>query len=103
MSELVEDVIRRYEERMPGASRARHLDPLYHHQVAWMRSMLRLADIAMEDEGMPSETRARVIRTVVYGGPNPEDSELRVELNEELVKRLAEQGPAVLLPDGWQP
>jgi hypothetical protein len=56
----------------------------------------------MEDEGVPEHVRARVIRTVVYGGPDVADAELRLELNQAAVKRLAEQSPQFVLPDDFR-
>jgi len=99
VSEIVRDVIERYEQRMPGAGHARQQDAQYAHQWRWMQSMLTVADMAMEDEGVPEDVRARVIRTVVYGGPDVADAELRMELNEAAVKRLAEQPPWLVVPD----
>lgn len=103
MSRIVREAIERYEKRMPGASRARVRDPHFGYQTTWLRHMLDLADMAMEDEGVPEEVRAKVVRGVLYGYPNPADAELRVQQQELLTEALKAQTTMIVMPDGWQP
>ncbi|WP_055588658.1 hypothetical protein [Peterkaempfera griseoplana] len=88
----VDGIINRYLDHMPGASGAYLQDPAYHRDVVFLRRALALADLAMEDQGVPAESRARVIRTVVCGSPNEDEANARIEQHLADVKR-ATQGP----------
>lgn len=64
---VVDSVIRDYLARYPGAEFAYVQDTLYHREVTLLRSVLTLADMGMEDEGIPEETRVRVVRGALRG------------------------------------
>lgn len=98
--------MRRYEERMPGTARARNHDPHFNYQTTWLRHMLSLADVVMEDGGVPVEVRERVVRCLLYGSPNPAEAELRMEQQELLTEALKMQPPPTIvmpMPEGWRP
>lgn len=67
----IDEIVHRYLSRMPGAREAYHHDPAYHSQIKFMRSVFIGVDMAMEDEGVPVETRRRVLRSVMFGAPEP--------------------------------
>jgi hypothetical protein len=90
VSSLTWEEAERYRCRMAGAGKASATDPMYQFQTTWLRSMLDLADMVMEDEGVPSEVRRKVVRGVLYGSPNVADAELRVEQREVTVRHLRE-------------
>lgn len=89
MADSHNEMIRRWLERMPQASRAYHEDPTFHAQVSWLRRMLSLLDMALEDEGIGEETRLRVARTVIYGGPDESQALARIEEMQATARRAA--------------
>lgn len=101
MSRIVRDAFKRREERMADTSRARLLDPHFNYQTTLLQHVLDLADMVMEDEGVPQEVRARVVRCVLYGSPNPVDAELRMRQQEAMTEVLKTQ--PIVMPEGWQP
>jgi hypothetical protein len=101
----VDEVMDSHRARMPGAAAAGATDPNYQYHWRLMRTILALADIVMEDEDVPVDVRRRVVRGVVYGGPNVADAEHRVATAQQMAK-WAQTAPARLpLPDhlmrGW--
>ena len=92
MSDTVRSARERYQQNMPGAHEAWLNDPTHHYLVTWMDAILTAADLVMEDEGVPEETRRRVIRTVVYGGPSPADSEQRIAQEREMAREMRRTG-----------
>lgn len=88
MSDYLQQARERWSERMPGAYRAYMIDPTHHYQVDLMDAVLATVDMAMEGEGVPEETRQRVVRAVVYGSPNPADAELRMAQQKEAEREM---------------
>jgi hypothetical protein len=82
---------------MPGAQRAETFDPIHSHLTWWMDRMLHLADMVMEDEGIDSAVRAKVIRCLLYGSPNVADAELRMVQQEQLVEFARTAQPSLLV------
>lgn len=83
-----DQVISRYLRRMPGAKEAHALDPQYHAQISLLRRMLSVADMVMEDEGVPEEIRLRVIRTIMYGSPDEGAAERQQATHTKLVAAM---------------
>jgi len=100
MSRLAWEEAERYQRRMSGAGKAASTDPMYQFQTTWLRSMLDLADMVMEDEGVPPDVRRRVVRGVLYGSPNVADAELRVQQHEVMVQHLSETPATLTVPAG---
>lgn len=88
MTDHIRQARERWSERMPGAYRAYMNDATHHYQVDLVDTILATVDMAMEDEGVPEAARQRIIRTVVYGSPNPADAELRMAQNEETKREM---------------
>lgn len=88
MSNFVRGARERYQLNMPGAHEAWLNDPTHHYLVTWMDTMLTAVDMVMEDEGIAPEVRERIIRTVVYGGPNPADAEQRIAQQREAAREM---------------
>jgi hypothetical protein len=88
VSEFVKGARERYQLNMPGAHDAWLNDPSHHYLVTWLDTMLTAVDMVLEDEGVSEEVRARAIRTVVYGGPNPADAEQRIVQQRELAREM---------------
>lgn len=86
MNARVREAIDRYFARIPGAREAHTSDPVYRAQFTYMRRVLEMAEMAMEDEGIDEPTRARVIRTVVFGAPDEYASMERLRVNEQVVR-----------------
>jgi hypothetical protein len=78
----VDDLIDRWLSRIPQAAKAYHQDAYYHAQMVWMRRMLTTMDMAMEDEGVPEVIRQRVVRVVIFGGPDEVAALARMEKAE---------------------
>jgi len=82
MKGTVDDLIDRWLSRIPEAAKAYHQDAYYHSQMVWMRRMLTTMDMAMEDEGVPEVIRQRVVRVVIFGGPDEVQALARMEKAE---------------------
>lgn len=64
-----------YLRRTSLAREAAVQDGQFSMQIKWLRDVLHMLDIAMEDEGVPPETRERVLRVALYGSlENPMDA-----------------------------
>jgi hypothetical protein len=96
MSNVVNRCFGRYQERL-GGRRAYLEDPQHHWQMTWLRRMLDVIDMAMEDEGVDERSRERVIRTVLYGAPDPGEAERRIDEQQKQIELLmtAPVGPIV--------
>lgn len=79
----------RYVARFRSHRKAVHADQQHRAQIAWLRRMIDTIDMAMEDEGIGPRSRERVIRTVLYGAPDPDAALARVEEHEQLVREMA--------------
>ena len=86
----VDELISRYLARMPDAPHANAKDAQYHAEIARLRKLLTLLDMAMEDEEIPEDKRVRIIRCVIYGGPDEAaalERMQRLELDIQAVMR----------------
>jgi hypothetical protein len=98
MSRIVNESLHRFLNRMGAtAAKAGSQDATYHYQSEFLRRMLEIADMAMEDEGVTEASRERVIRTIIYGGPNEVDAEQRIHAHEQMVKLIADTPTRSLL------
>lgn len=93
MSRLVNEALDRFRARMPAPGAAERLDPVYHWKDQWMKRMLSMVDIAMEDEGVPDDVRRRVVRTLLFGAPDETDATLRIEMTEQQKQDLMRMSP----------
>jgi hypothetical protein len=105
----VDAVVHRYRARVDD-DRAARTDPQYNAQWRWMVRMLETADMAMEDEGIDPRSRERVIRTILYGAPDPAEADRRIDEHLRLVEEMRTRplGPIVVPvqpsgPPGWYP
>ena len=48
-----------------------HQDAQYHAEVARLRLMLRMIEMALKDEGVDQDVAERVVNRLVYGVPDP--------------------------------
>lgn len=96
MSSLADDVLSAYFERYGVAEKAYQLDPWTHAHIKWLNRTIAMMDIAMDDEGIPEETRRRVLRTVVYGSADdPQVALDRMADQEEKIKSLMLQSSTI--------
>ncbi|WP_218976710.1 hypothetical protein [Kitasatospora sp. GP30] len=88
---------------MPSAEKAAAFDPIHHHLTHWLDQMLHLVDVVLEDEGVTTETRQRVVRGILYGSPNPADAEMRAAQRDQLADILEARPPSsVVLRDATE-
>lgn len=87
MSRLTDHLIDRHLHRM--GTRAHHLDAMARYQFEWVRQALTLIESVMTDEDVPTETRERVLRGIVYGA-FPSDAE--VKLRHDLLEHVEVPG-----------
>lgn len=69
MSESTDRSFGRWLDQQPGMRQALLEDPVQHAQTELMRRTLDATDRAMADEGVPEETRRRVVNRIVWGEP----------------------------------
>lgn len=87
-SMLVDQTIGRYIKRVHGASHAYLNDPTYRASMEQIRRLLQLVETALQTEGVPEETRLRVIRTVVFGAPDEDAVERRLAQHEADMREI---------------
>jgi hypothetical protein len=104
---VVAAAVDRYRRRIDG-DRADRDDPQYHWQWRWLVNMLEVVDMAMEDEGIDERSRERVIRTILYGAPDPIEADRRIDEQRRMVDEMRSRplGPIVVPTDpgrvpGW--
>lgn len=86
--DLTDEIIRSYLRRMPGAEFAFVRDSLARREMELARSLLTLVDLGLQDEGVDEATRARVLRSALYG--SLEDPAAAVERVHAAEKRTDE-------------
>jgi hypothetical protein len=64
------------------------LDGAQQYQYTVLRDMVMRLEVIMEDEGVPHEVTARVIRCLIYGAPGDADAVLRVEQDARMAEIL---------------
>jgi hypothetical protein len=78
MPEIIDGLIAEHIDRI-GARELYLNDPLYHSQAHWMREVLRVIEIAMEDNGIAYLHRERVLRAALHVGmPSAENAAERL-------------------------
>lgn len=97
--DATDEVISRYLSRMPGAQEANALNAEYHAQIALLRRLLTVADLVMEDEGVPESVRLRVLRTVMYGSPDEGAAERQQVDRAKLVAAM--ETNTFIVPPRW--
>lgn len=84
MTRMSGDAADAFMRRYPGAPKAAALDPMFHAETRVLRALLACTDMAMEDEGVPDDIRARVIRSVLFGAmPDVDESAERMRIRDE--------------------
>lgn len=101
MSDLVDDLIDGYLDRMSRAAEAYRNEPWYHAQVTWMRRTLGLADMAMQDRGVPEEDRKYVLTVAVYGSPDEDTAMAKIEERKRLIEESMRRPPKMTIPEEW--
>jgi len=66
----VDDELARFYNKMPHGMQALHYDGQFAAEVEQLRRILSMVDLAMEYEEIHPETRRRVIRNVLFDGPD---------------------------------
>lgn len=79
-------LIQQWLTRNKDAGAAYNLDPTYHAQFNFMRRTLTAIDWAMEAEGIDSDIRARIVRSVLFGAP---DETAALERHEQHLQKLS--------------
>jgi hypothetical protein len=69
MSEFVDTTLGRYLDQQPGMREALLKDPVQHMQAEVLRQTLNMVERALIDEGVPEETRRRVLNRAIWGEP----------------------------------
>jgi hypothetical protein len=108
---LVDNVLADYMDRHPEAQQAFMDSPTYNADVRRTVSILRVVDIAMEDEEVPESARVRVIRMTLYGNADPTAAEYWSRQQAALRRAIESQPPIMDVPrefvermesgDGW--
>jgi hypothetical protein len=101
VSDFSDETLGRYLGQQPGMREAFHTDPLQHAQVEWMRQILAAAERAMADEGVPDETRRRVINRIVWGEPEGQ-IDMHARMRETREQVLAAYDLPTELTDAWK-
>lgn len=99
MSRLADEIFRDWEMRT-HRPRPAQLDPYYNYQLM-LRVMLDQLAIILQDENIPQDKIARILRALTYGAPNPVDAELRMAMVTDLSElKIRMRHLGLDLPDG---
>lgn len=92
MSE-VDDLINRWLGAISNARTAYQQDPQFHADMRRMRRLLETMELAMTDENIADDVRRRILRAVVFGGPDETAAIQRINEREELIKAVSVTTP----------
>ena len=89
----------------PAERKAYYDEPFHHNMIEHIRFLVKAAELAMEIEGIPRESRDRVIHTLIFGEPpdsvgvwpDPDAALQRITDREAAFKALAGQPLAFFL------
>lgn len=98
MTARVNQLINRWLTTIPDADKAYRGDAAYYAHISMMRRMLSAMDLIMEGEGVPEETRVRVIRALICGAPDETDALTRMKEAEQLLQRLRSEPARLIVP-----
>ena len=76
-----------------GQPRDGHRDVHYAYQWTVLRDMLARLEVILDDEDVPRETAARVLRCLLYGAPSAADAEQRMEREQAMIDLMARVPP----------
>lgn len=91
----VQRILRDYMDRFPDVRDAYENDPYARASAKLVVHVLGLADLAMQNEGVPLDSRIKVVQAGLGGAVSPADTEIRLALNQrmtELIRRSPIQG-----------
>lgn len=83
-----EQILGRFQSEIPNAHRARVNDTRYQDHVELMRRLLAIADLEMENQGVPESARQTVLRAIVYGGLDPAEAIRRIEQMQVMTEAI---------------
>jgi hypothetical protein len=63
-------------------------DTQFHYQCAQFVRMLHLADQAMIDSQIALQTRDKVLRTILYGGPDEAEAIRRMDQEAAIIRQM---------------
>jgi hypothetical protein len=95
----VDELIGNYLDRMSRADEAFLKDPTYNAHVGWLRRTLSLADMAMQDRGVPDEDRRYVLTVAMYGSPDEEAAMARIAERQRLIEESMRRPMPPIPPD----
>lgn len=84
----VNQAIGDWTQRFPETVETSLHDAVLNNQLTFIRHMLRLADMIMDDEGVAPEVRAKVVRGILYGSPSPSEAQIRIEDAKREIHRI---------------
>ena len=86
-------LIKEWLDRLPDAARSYMHDAYYRAQIEWLRRLLNAADMAMAGEDVPPQTRARVLRSMMFGAPDEGAALKRIEITAQQIEKLTTFNP----------
>jgi hypothetical protein len=86
---LTDELVYKFIEQTGGEHAYAH-DGQYHYEIESIKRLMRMAEMAMRQEGIGDVTRERVIKTMIFGSPNHVDAEKRMKTIAEQVKLTAQ-------------
>jgi hypothetical protein len=93
MSDQVDDLISSYVRQGATAGAAYRGDATFHAEMQMARRWLSAMNDAMRTEGVSSEARERVLRTVIYGVPDPDVAVNRMAERQRRIEELERLSP----------
>lgn len=91
MRREVDQEFQRYATGMPGVREAMTTDAAFAAQMQLIRRLVATVDLALDAEGIAADVRTRVVRTILFGAPDPAAAEVRIEQLRQMTD-LASRG-----------
>lgn len=95
MTPLVAEILRQYDERIPGARDARTHDTYAHIARSLTVQQLAAADWILANEGIDQAVRYRVLAAMALGGPTAWDAEQRYRDQEAYLRAAQARIPEI--------
>lgn len=89
MRDFIDSLISKWIMSLPNAHQAYRLEPVFHYQVEWMRTMMIVLDELMAEHGMLERTRRDIFARLVLAGPDANSAMRRLQEKQDVIDRIS--------------
>lgn len=92
MREFIDELIDKWIMSLPNAAQAYRLEPVFHYQVEWIRTMMIVLDELMAEQGLDERTRRDIYRRLVLAGPDANSAMRRLKERQDSINEISRRG-----------